>query len=226
MFKKICKNCGKQFETELHFATRCNTTCEPIKVKIDGRFGSYPLKCLRCGHTWQAFKPRPVQCPGCKSPSWDTPSSRSNLIPQERTLTDLEGVLLFQEIKRLELRINKLESLLTEQSKAQNPQTRLLEKDQDQNLLEGVDRGIDEGINTITPGDIPEEEVIPSPEEDIPGMEEALKGSIPQVEGQQEDIPSLDLPEGDIQEEEDPTLVEQRKLLEEAFQEGIDSKSG
>ena len=32
------------------------------------------LRCLRCGHEWNARSSRkPVQCPGCKSTSWDRP---------------------------------------------------------------------------------------------------------------------------------------------------------
>jgi predicted Zn-ribbon and HTH transcriptional regulator len=35
------------------------------------------LHCLRCGHKWmRRTMDRPAQCPRCKQPRWDTPSSR------------------------------------------------------------------------------------------------------------------------------------------------------
>jgi len=29
--------------------------------------------CLRCGVEWENRKPKPVNCPRCKSPQWDQP---------------------------------------------------------------------------------------------------------------------------------------------------------
>jgi predicted Zn-ribbon and HTH transcriptional regulator len=38
------------------------------KIEVDG------YKCIRCGHEWiSRGKKKPMTCPKCRSPYWDTP---------------------------------------------------------------------------------------------------------------------------------------------------------
>ena len=47
------------------------------------------LQCLRCGHTWHArSERRPVQCPRCKSTSWDSGGRLAEAAVQYATRSD------------------------------------------------------------------------------------------------------------------------------------------
>lgn len=53
------------------------------------------MKCLRCGHEWEARVPNPARCPKCISPFWNKPRVRrvpriSPQAPRDEELPGLE----------------------------------------------------------------------------------------------------------------------------------------
>jgi DNA-directed RNA polymerase subunit RPC12/RpoP len=49
------------------------------------------MKCLRCGHEWQARVANPVRCPKCLSPYWNLPRRRvTGIVQADAIATNIE----------------------------------------------------------------------------------------------------------------------------------------
>lgn len=94
----VCECCGCTGPLVLHHWTdeynclqlravcvSCNRSLKPV---VDGNIQSWTDQthqihkcvCLRCEHTWSSALAKVCQCPNCKSPYWDKPYSRPDII--------------------------------------------------------------------------------------------------------------------------------------------------